>query len=138
MYCPFCAVDLDTDSGPAVGVFTGTTGSAAGQYGVRNGGRLVVRGVYHERSSDSVNGLRLTDRGTLSIDATRFSYATSEKAPLPDRGGVDDATIVRHLAALRATRPWVPAATAPGETDLRMYRVIASGGRGAIVELRAR
>ena len=65
-------------AGPAVGVFTGATGTAAGQYNVRQGGRLVVRGVYHERSSDSLNGLHLTDSGMLSIDATRFSYATSE------------------------------------------------------------
>jgi hypothetical protein len=64
-----------------VSVFTGATGSAAGQYDVRNGGRLVVRGVYHERSSDSLNGLRLAGRGTLSIDATRFSYATSPASP---------------------------------------------------------
>ena len=67
--------------GQAVGVFTGATGSAAGQYDVRQGGRLVVRGVYHERSTDSLNGLHLTDSGALSIDATRFSYATSERAP---------------------------------------------------------
>jgi hypothetical protein len=40
-----------------------------------------VRGVYHERSSDALTGLHLTDRGTLSIDATRFSYATSATAP---------------------------------------------------------
>jgi len=64
-----------------VSIFTGATGSAAGQYDVRHGGRLVVRGVYHERSSDSLNGLHLTDRGTLSIDATRFSYATSPTSP---------------------------------------------------------
>ncbi len=65
-------------------MFTGATGTAAGQYDVRQGGRLVVRGVYHERSSDSLNGLHLTDRGTLSIDATRFSYATSDdRRPWP-------------------------------------------------------
>ena len=40
-----------------------------------------MRSVYHERSSDSLNGLHLTDRGTLSIDATRFSYATSLTSP---------------------------------------------------------
>jgi hypothetical protein len=62
-------------------IFTGATGSAAGQYDVRHGGRLVVRSVYHERSSDSLNGLHLTDSGTLSIDATRFSYATSPSSP---------------------------------------------------------
>ncbi len=64
-----------------VSIFTGATGSATGQYEVRRGGRLVVRGVYHERSSDALNGLRLAGRGTLSIDATRFSYATSRVAP---------------------------------------------------------
>ncbi len=64
-----------------VNVFTGASGSAAGQYEVRRGGRLVVRGVYHERSSDSLTGLHLADRGTLFIDATRFSYATSPTSP---------------------------------------------------------
>jgi len=234
-------------AGQAVGVFTGATGTAAGQYDVRRGGRLVVRGVYHERSSDSLNGLHLTDSGILSIDATRFSYATSEKSPtvaadnfrglftlatcmlmpvetqetcrfelrgdgsqcsvlalnnqfwvqkpgtsadtvwlnhaqppakggligsnintsnkdasprgfeflknvgenpdparspfgsgpLADRGGVDDATILRHLAPLRSIRPWVPVALPAGTTDLSIYRVIASGGHGATVEVRA-
>jgi len=64
-----------------ISVLTGATGSAAGQYDVRDGGRLVVRAVYHERSSGALSGLRLTDRGTLSIDATRFSYATSADKP---------------------------------------------------------
>jgi hypothetical protein len=63
-----------------VSIFTGATGSAAGQYDVSRGGRLVVRGVYHERSSDSLNGLHLIDSGELCIDATRFSYATSASA----------------------------------------------------------
>lgn len=57
--------------------------------------------------------------------------------PLDDRGGVDDATIVRHLAPLRSVRPWVPAAAPAGTTALRTDRVIASGGRGATVEVRA-
>lgn len=64
-----------------VSIFTGATGSAAGQYDVRNNARLVVRGVYHERSSDALNGMHLTGSGVLSIDATRFSYATSATAP---------------------------------------------------------
>jgi hypothetical protein len=227
-----------------VSVFTGATGSAAGQYDVRKGGRLVVRGVYHERSSDSLNGLHLTGRGLLSIDATRFSYATSAKAPtvaadhfeglftlatcmllpvetketcrfelrgdgskasvlalndqfwvqepgstsdtiwqnqakppahggllgcnintsnkaaapkgweflpnvgddpdpakskfgsgpLEDRGGVSDETIVRHLAPLRAARVWLPSPAPDGVTDVRLHRVLVSGGRGAVVE----
>jgi hypothetical protein len=228
-----------------VSIFTGATGSAAGQYDVKKGGRLVVRGVYHEKSSDSLNGLHLTDSGTLSIDATRFSYATSKTAPtvatdnfqgqftlatcmltpvdtketcrfelrgkgsdtsllslnnqfwveLPgtsaqtiwqnkaeppahgglvgcnintgkkevaaggfaflanigDRvdsksstskpgrdaaAGVDDATILRHLAPLRAARIWLPSAAPAGVTDLQIHRVLATGGRDATVEFR--
>lgn len=64
-----------------VSIFTGATGSAKGQYNVQKEGRLVVRGVYHERSSDSLTGLHLSDSGTISIDATRFSYATSIQSP---------------------------------------------------------
>jgi hypothetical protein len=229
-----------------VSIFTGATGSAAGQYDVRHGGRLVVRGVYHERSSDSTNGLHLTDKGTLSIDATRFSYATSAKAPtvaadnfqglftlatcillpvetkeacrfelrgdgsktsvlalnnqfwlnepattdtiwknlaeppahgglvgcnvntnnkkaapkgfdflpsvgdhpdpakskfgsgpLEDKGGVDDATILRHLAPLRQARVWLPESRPEGVTDVRLHRVMVSGGRSAAVEFLA-
>lgn len=233
-----------TSKSPVI-VATGATGSAAGQYDVRGGGRLVVRGVYHERSSGSLTGLHLADSGTLSIDATRFSYATSAEAPtvaadgfrglftlatcmllpvetqetcrfeirgdgsaasvlalndqfwvnlpgvtsetvwrnradppargglvgcnvntgnreaapkgfafLDDSGRVDDETILRHLAPLREARVWSPgeppaprageerpAATtaAPGDPpamDLRIHRVMASGGRGATVEIR--
>ncbi|HZY83680.1 MAG TPA: hypothetical protein VFE78_02510, partial [Gemmataceae bacterium] len=214
-----------------VSIFTGATGSAVGQYDVRGGGRLVARGVYHERSTDAVEGLLLTDRGTLSVDATRFCYATSAKAPtvaaenfrglftlatcimqpvetketcrfelrggggasvlalnnqfwayrpgttsdtvwqnkarppargglvgcnvntpnkdvapngfqsLPDVGGVDDATLLRHLAPLRQARVWLPDAAPAGATDLRIHRVMLRGGGGteggAVVELRA-
>jgi len=234
-----------TASSP-VTIATGATGSAAGQYSVRNGGHLVVRGVYHERSSDALNGLRLDDRGTLSIDATRFSYATSPTSPtvavdgfrgvftlatcmllpvetksacridvrgdggaasalvlnsqfwinepttaddvwrntavpraagglvgcnintsnkaaapkgfeflanvgdhpdparsasgsgpLENRGTVDDATLLRHLAPLRASRVWLPGDAPPGVTNVRIHRVMASGGRDAVVEFRA-
>jgi hypothetical protein len=212
---------------------------------VKKGGKLVVRGVYHEKSSDVLNGLHLTDSGTLCIDATRFSYATSKSAPtvaadnfrglftlatcmlmpvgsketcrfelrgkgsdtsvlalndmfwveqpgasaetvwlnqadppahggligcslngnagaLPKgfaylanvgdrpnskkseaepgrdaRNGVDDATILRHLAPLRAARVWLPSAAPAGVTDLRIHRVMASGGRDAVVEFKA-
>lgn len=231
-----------------VSIFTGATSSAAGQYDVRNGGRLVVRAVYHEQSTAALSGLNLTDSGTLSIDATRFSYATSATSPtiaatnfrglftlatcmllpvgsketcrletrgdgsgasllslnnqfwvhlpgttadtvwqnkakppaqggligcnintdnkevapngfgslaniganpdparakfgsgpLDNRGGVDDATILRHLAPLRAARVWLPATVPAGITDVHIERVMASGGRDAIVELRAR
>jgi hypothetical protein len=231
-----------------VSIFTGATGSAAGQYDVRHSGRLVVRSVYHERSSDSLNGLHLTDRGTLSIDATRFSYATSPTSPtiaaddfrglftlatcilmpvetktscrfelrgdgsgasvlalnnqfwilqktsaddvwrnlaqpparggligcnvntgnkeaapkgfefladigdhpdpaksasgagpLANRGTVDDATLLRHLAPLRTARVWLPDASVPANTtNLRIHRVMASGGHGAVVEFQGK
>ena len=229
-------------------IFTGATGSAAGQYDVRHGGRLVVRGVYHERSSDSLNGLHLADSGMLSIDATRFSYATSPASPtvaadnfrglftlatcilmpveskascrfelrgngsrtsvlalnnqfwieqrttaddvwrniaqppadggligcnvntskkeaapktyefltgagdhsdpaksqsgagpLDNRGAVDDATLLRHLAPLRTARVWLPDNSVPlTVTDLRIHRVMAGGGNGAVVEFLGR
>jgi len=229
-----------------VSIFTGATGSAAGQYDVSRDGRLVVRGVYHERSSDSLNGLHLTDSGTLCIDATRFSYATSAQAatigadsfrgmftlatcmlmpvetketcrfelrgdgshasvlvlnnqfwvhqpgtsadtvwrnlakppargglvgcnintsnkeaapkgfeflanigdspdpaksksgagPLDDRGGVDDATILRHLAPLRKARIWLPSERPEGATDVQIHRIMISGGSPAAVEIR--
>ena len=214
---------------------------------MRSGGRLVVRAVYHERSSGSVNGLHLTDSGTLCIDATRFSYATSQAAPtvaadnfrgvftlatcilmpvetketcrfelrgdgggasvlalnnqfwviqpgtsadtvwlnkakppaaggllgcnintsnkeaapkgfeflanigenadpaksrsgagpLEDRGTVDDATILKHLAPLREARVWLPEETPAGATCVQIHRVMVSGGREAAVEFRA-
>ena len=235
------------DANNQVSVFTGATGSAAGQYDVRGGGRLVVRGVYHERSSAELTGLALAGEGTLSIDATRFSYATSDTSPtvladnfrglftlatcmllpvgtkqtcrfelrgdgggasvlalnnqfwvhepgttadtvwrntakpparggligcnintsnkqaapkgfafldnvgdhpdpakskygsgpLADRGGVDDATILRHLAPLRSARVWLPAQRPAGATDLRILRVMISAGRAAAAEFRA-
>ena len=53
-----------------------------GQYSVRNGGHLVVRGVYHEKSADTLRGICLAGDNSLAIDATRFSYQTSAQAPL--------------------------------------------------------
>jgi hypothetical protein len=59
--------------------------------------------------------------------------------PLDDRGGVDDATILRHLAPLRESRVWLPGdrPVPEGATDLRIHRVMVSGGRGAAVGFRA-
>jgi hypothetical protein len=70
---------------PAPGQITvlcGATGSADAQYAVEQGGKLVVRGVYHEMSGDAPQGILLNDRGNLSVDATRFSYKTSPTTPL--------------------------------------------------------
>jgi hypothetical protein len=59
--------------------------------------------------------------------------------PLADRGTVDDATILRHLEPLRAARVWLPGdrPVLVGATDLRIHRVMVSGGREATVELRS-
>lgn len=65
-----------------ISIFTGAASSADGQYMVRNGGRLVVRSVYHEKSTDTPHGLYLSDSGTLAIDACRFSCRTSPETPL--------------------------------------------------------
>jgi Pectate lyase superfamily protein len=65
-----------------ISIFTGATGSAGGQYNVVHGGHLVARGIYHEKSSDSLCGVSLDGSGVLAIDATRFSYLTSPRAPL--------------------------------------------------------
>jgi hypothetical protein len=106
---------------------------------VRQGGRLVVRGVYHERSTDSLTGLHLTDRCILTIDATRDPAKSAlGSGPLENRGTVDNETLLRHLAPLRAARVWLPNASVPTKmTDLRIYRVMASGQSGAVVEFRA-
>ncbi len=232
-----------TSSRNQISIFNGATGSAAGQYDVRDGGRLVVRGVYHEKGANPLCGICLNDSGTLAIDATRFSYLTSPATPLvaldnfrglftlatsmllpvdstntcrieisgdggatdalalndmfwdyepgvtsanvwrnnaspPARGGiigcnlnsprgwfkngfaflennggeanppksaaashgngstVTDAELLRHLAPLRDARIWLPGNTPSGATNLQIYRVTVSGGRGACVEFR--
>ncbi len=65
-----------------VSIYAGATGSTDAQYTVTDGGRLVVRSVYHEISGDAPQGILLDDSGVLSIDATRFSYQTSAQVPL--------------------------------------------------------
>ena len=63
----------------------------------------------------------------------------SGAGPLENRGTVDDATLLRHLAPLRAARVWLPDASVPNDaTDLRIHRVMASGGHGAVVEFQAK
>ena len=63
-------------------IYAGATGSTDAQYTITDGGRLVVRSVYHEISEDAPQGILLNDSGILLIDATRFSYKTSAEVPL--------------------------------------------------------
>jgi hypothetical protein len=68
-----------------------------------------------------------------SPDPAKSKYGSG---PLDDRGGVDDATILRHLAPLRAARTWLPAPTAGDATNVQLHRVLVSGGAAGAVELR--
>jgi ferredoxin-like protein FixX len=87
-----CGKWVEVTGGPArqagkdapgqVSVLAGATGTAQAQYSVGKGGRLVVRSVYHEMSSQAPQGIGLSDCGVLAIDATRFSYKTSPTRPL--------------------------------------------------------
>jgi hypothetical protein len=70
-----------------VAVFCGATGTSDRPYTVEQGGRLVVRTVYHEMSGEAPQALQLGDAGTLVIDSTRFSYKTAPDRPLV---GLDD------------------------------------------------
>jgi hypothetical protein len=63
-------------------IYAGATGSTDAQYAIADGGRLVVRSVYHEMSGAAPQGILLNDSGMLSVDATRFSYKTSADVPL--------------------------------------------------------
>ncbi|MBS0210043.1 MAG: hypothetical protein JSS27_13930 [Planctomycetes bacterium] len=64
-----------------ISIFCGASTTAQSQYSIEQGGRLTVRGVYHERTGDASTAVRMNGDGNLSIDATRFSYATSKDAP---------------------------------------------------------
>ena len=70
------------DSPGQVSVLTGATSTSDRQYLVEEGGRLVVRAVYHEVSGQQPQAMSLSDRGAVSIDATRFSFRTSPTTPL--------------------------------------------------------
>lgn len=73
---------IGKDTRGQVCIYAGATGSTDAQYTISDGGRLVVRSVYHEISSEAPQGILLDDSGVLSIDATRFSYQTSAEVPL--------------------------------------------------------
>jgi len=58
-----------------------------------------------------------------------------------DLGGstntITDEVLLRHLAPLRKSRVWLPGEAPVHATNLRIYRVRATGGVGAVVEFRA-
>ena len=107
-----------------VSILTGATSSARGQYEVRNGASLVVRGLYHEKSTDSLRGLYLSDSGTLAIDTSRFSYTTSPKSPLV---AVDN---FRGLLTL-ATSQLLPV----GSTNTCRFELTGNGAAASVLAL---
>lgn len=65
--------------------------------------------------------------------------SASGAGPLDNRGTVHDATLLRHLASLREALVWLPAGSTPTNvTDLSIPRVIAGGGRAAVVEFQGK
>jgi hypothetical protein len=65
-----------------ISLLTAASQTAQRQYNVVRGGRLVARSVYHERSTTNIEAVALNDSGTLSIDATKFSYDTTGATPM--------------------------------------------------------
>jgi len=70
-------------------------------------------------------------------DSPDPAKSKSGAGPLDDRGCVDDATIIKHLAPLRKARVWLPAEAPAGVTDVQIHRVMVTSGRPAAVEIRA-
>jgi len=70
-------------------------------------------------------------------DSPDPAKSKSGSGPLGYRGGVDDATILKHLVPLRKARVWLPTETSAGVTDVRIHRVMVAGGSPAAVEIRA-
>jgi hypothetical protein len=62
-----------------VTIFCGATSTPELAYDVVGGAAMVVRSVYHEKRGDRPvpQAMRLTDRGSIAVDATRFNYLTA-------------------------------------------------------------
>ena len=88
----------------------------------------------------TVSAIMLAGKKIISAnvgDSPDPAKSKSGAGPLDDRGGVDDATILKHLAPLRKARVWLPTETPTGVTYVRIHRVMVNGGRPAAVEIRA-
>lgn len=59
----------------------------------------------------------------------------TDEVSAADENAVPDAELLRDLAPLRAARVWLPGNVPAGATDLRIYRVMISGGQNAAVEI---
>ena len=56
---------------------------------------------------------------------------------LSDTGNKSDEQVLKHLSAFRKMKIWLPEKSAKGITDVRIHRVMASGGIDSTVEFRA-
>jgi len=64
--------------------------------------------------------------------------SASGAGPLDNRGTVEDATLLRHLAPLRAARVWLPdGSVSTNASNIRIHRVMAGGGHSAVVEFQS-
>jgi len=65
-----------------VAVLTGAEGACLSHYRVADGGRLVVRAVYHEHCFGLQPDIWLTDSSRLAVDACHFTCVPSPPSPL--------------------------------------------------------
>jgi len=85
-------------------------------------GGLVGSNVNTSNKEASLRGFEFLDNVGDHPDPAKSQHGAG---PLEDRGGVDDATILATLPAARRSS-WTPVATPAGQTDIRLYRVIAT------------
>ncbi len=78
-------------------------------------GGLIGSNINTSNKDASPRGFEFLENVGDHIDPAKSKFGSG---PLEERGGVGDATILRHLAPWRSTRPWVPATVPVGCNDL--------------------
>jgi hypothetical protein len=79
-------------------------------------------------------GFKFLDTIGEQSDPAKSDYGSGL---LAQQGKVSDELILQHVAPLRGAKVWLPEETAANVTDVRIHRVMASGGIDATVEFRA-
>jgi hypothetical protein len=87
--------------------------------------------------NSSVKGLMKDGFGFLGNIGDQTEAKLAAFGEPESRGTVSDATLLRHLAPLREARVGLPGEAPAHTTNLRFYRVMATGGNRAVVEFRA-
>lgn len=98
-------------------------------------GGLVGCNVNSPLKGATTNGFAFLANLGDSSDPAKSGYGAGL---LADQGTVSDDALLRHLAPLREARVWEPGEAKAGgnATDLRIHRVMVTGGSGATVEFR--